>query len=71
MAQVQLDGISDVQNAKKYFPLALGVNGTANDNYDIHWCFVHYVGLSLCLRLKSSKSAQLAMYSFMIFIQLH
>ena len=46
MAQVQLDGISDVQNAKKYFPLALGVNRTANDNYDIHWCFVHYVGLS-------------------------
>ena len=47
MAQVQLDSISDVQNAKKFIPLAIGINRTAIDNCDIHWCSVRYVGLSL------------------------
>ena len=36
MAQVQLDSISDVQNAKKFIPLAIGINCTAIDNCNIH-----------------------------------
>ena len=51
MAQVQLDSISDVQNAKKFIPLAIGINRTATDNCDIRWCSVRYVGLSFASKV--------------------
>ena len=51
MAQVQLDSISDVQNSKKFIPLAIGINRTAIDNCDIHRCSVHYVGLSFASKV--------------------
>ena len=51
MAQVQLDSISDVQNTNKFVPLTIGINCTAIDNCDIHWCSVRYVGLSFASKV--------------------
>ena len=51
MPQVQLDSISDLQNAKKFTPLAIVINCTAIDNCDIHWCSVRYVGLSFASKV--------------------
>ena len=51
MAQVQLDSTSDIKNAKKFIPLAIGINRTAIDNCDTHWCSVRYVGLSFASKV--------------------
>ena len=40
-----------VQNAKKFIPLAIGINRTAIYNCDIHWCSVRYVGLSFASKI--------------------
>ena len=51
MAQVQLDSTSDIKNAKKFIPLAIGINRTAIDSCDTHWCSVRYVGLSFASKV--------------------
>ena len=61
MPQVQLDSISDLQNAKKFIPLAVGINRTAIDNCNIRWCSVRYVGLSFASKVLAN-AVQPAMY---------